>query len=174
MNRMEKAAAVDELKDSLSRAASLVVADYRGLTVEEVNGIRSEIRQNACTYRVIKNTLVKRAIEGTPLEGIAEFFKGPTAIAYSYEDPVAPAKILDKFDEDLDKLEVKGGYLDGQVLDPAGVKQLAKMKGKDELRAQFLATLAAPAQNFVRLLAAVPQNVLYLLQARERSLKEGQ
>lgn len=172
MNREQKTAMVDELKDTLSRVQSLVITDYRGLKVSETLGLRSEIRKNDCHYRVVKNTLLKLAIKDTAMEGISDLFTGPTAIAYSFEDPVAPAKVVDEFDEKLKALEVKGGFLDGEVLDAKGVKSLAKMKGKDELRAEFLAQLMAPAQSFVRLINAVPQNVLYLLQARERSMNE--
>ena len=168
MNRDQKNEVVAELKDTLGKVACLIVADYRGLTVEQVNGMRSEIRKNACVYRVVKNTLFKWAIEGTDMAELAPLFKGPTAVAYSYEDPVAPAKIIDKFQSDLKHLEVKGGFLDGQVLDQAGVKNLATMKGKDELRAELLMKFMAAAQGFVRLLAAAPQNFLYLLSAKQR------
>lgn len=171
MNREQKNEVVAELKDTLGKVASLVVADYRGLTVEQVNGLRSEIRKNACTYRVVKNTLFKLAIQGTGMEGLSPLFVGPTAVAYSFEDPVAPAKVLDKFQGDLKHLEVKGGYLDGEVLDQRGVKSLATMKGKDELRAELLATFMAAAQGFVRLMAAAPQNFLYLLSAKQRQLE---
>lgn len=173
MFRQQKEDAVAELKDTLSKVASLIVADYRGLTVEQVNGLRREIRKADCTYRVVKNTMVRRAISGTDMEGLAPLFKGPTAIAYSMSDPVSPAKIIDKFASELAPLEVKGGYLDGQVLDETGVKSLANMKGKDELRAELLMTFLAPAQGFVRLMAAAPQNFVYLLSARERSIGEG-
>ncbi|MBW2734234.1 MAG: 50S ribosomal protein L10 [Deltaproteobacteria bacterium] len=172
MNREQKSTAVEELKDALSRAQSLVLADFRGLNVGQINNMRSEIRKTDCHYRVVKNTLVKLAIAGTAMEGLTPLFKGPTAIAYSFEDPVAPAKVIDKFDDDLAKLDIKGGFLDGELLDVAAVKNLAKMKGKNELRAELLAQFQAPAQSFVRQLAAAPQNFMYLLQARERSLNE--
>jgi len=172
MNKQTKIDTVAELKESFGNAASLVLADFRGLTVDQVNGLRSEIRKADCTYKVIKNTLAIRAISGTPMEGLSEFFTGPTAVAYSYEDPVAPAKIIDSFLKDLPKLQVKAGFLDGEVLDESGVKNLAKMKGKDELRSQLLATFMAPAQGFVRLIAAAPTNFCYLLKAREGALNE--
>jgi large subunit ribosomal protein L10 len=173
MNKQQKSDVVDELRDTLGKVASLIVADFRGLKVEEVNGLRSEIRKNACTYRVVKNTLFKRAIADTKMAGLAPLFKGPTAVAYSFEDPVAPAKIIDTFEGELKPLEVKGGFLDGKVLGPEGVKSLANMKGKDELRAELLMTLLAPAQELVRLLAAAPQNFLYLLSAKQRQLEEA-
>lgn len=170
MNHQEKVDAVAELKETLGKVASLVVTDFRGLTVEQVNGLRSEIRKADCQYRVVKNTLVKIAIKDTPMEGLAPLFKGPNAIAFSFVDPVAPAKVIAKFEKELKKLDVKGGYLDGEVLDEGKVKDLAQMKGKDELRAELLMTFMAPAQGFVRLMAAAPQNFLYLLGARERAM----
>ncbi|PID38840.1 MAG: 50S ribosomal protein L10 [Proteobacteria bacterium] len=170
MNREQKTTTVDELKETLAKAQSLVIADYRGLKVSDTLGLRSEIRKAECHYRVVKNTLVKLAVKGTAMEGISPLFTGPTAIAYSFEDPVSPAKILDQFEEKLPALELKGGFLEGEVLDAAGVKRLAKMKGKDELRAELLAQFMAPAQSLVRLFNAVPTNVLYLLQAREREM----
>lgn len=172
MNREVKAESVAELKDTLAKVASIVVTDYRGLKVEEVNGLRREIGKADCCYRVVKNTLFKLAIAGTNMEHIAPLFKGPTAIAYSFNDPITPAKIIDKFSNTLDKLNVKGGFVDGQVLNPEGVKSLATMKGKDELRAELLMTLQTPAQEFLRLLNAGPQEFLYLLDARERNLSE--
>lgn len=173
MQKQVKTENVNELKETLGKVAALVVAEFRGLTVEEVNGLRREIRKSDCKYRVVKNTLFKRAIAGTPMEGLAPLFKGPTAIAYSFQDPVAAAKVMEKFSSGMDKLKLKGGYLDGQVLDSAAVKNLAHMKGKDELRAELLATLQAPLQDFLRLLQAGPQNFLYLLGARERAMGSG-
>jgi large subunit ribosomal protein L10 len=172
MRRQEKIDVIAELKDTLNKVASLIVADYRGLTVEQVNGLRSEIRKADCSYRVVKNTLFKRAIAGTELEGLTPLFSGPTAIAYSFQDPVAPAKIIDKFAGDLKHLDVKGGFLDGELLDEGAVKSLASMKGKDELRAELLATFMAPAESFVRLTNAVAQNFVYLMKAREGALEE--
>jgi large subunit ribosomal protein L10 len=173
MQKQTKVDNIAELQQTLAKVAALIVADFRGLKVEEVNGLRREIRKADCKYRVVKNTLFKRAVAGTPMEGLAPLFKGPTAIAYSLQDPVAPAKVMDKFSTTLDKLKLKGGYLDGHVLDANGVKSLAHMKGKDELRAELLATFLAPLQDMLRLLQAAPQNFLYLLGAKERSMGSG-
>lgn len=170
MNRTEKETTVAELKAELDNVASLVIADFRGLTVEEMNGIRREIRKNKCFYRVIKNTMVKRAIAGTPMEGISSMLTGPTAIAYTFDDPANPAKVLDKFAGEIEKFRVKGGYTSGQVLDVEGVKRLSKMKGKNELRAELLMLLQTPPQDFLRLLNAAPTNFLYLLDARKNNL----
>ncbi|MCC6747413.1 MAG: 50S ribosomal protein L10 [Deltaproteobacteria bacterium] len=170
MNLQEKIDTVDELKATLARAQSLVLADFRGLTVEQTNGLRRDLRRAGCQYRVIKNTMVKRAIAGTGMEPLKGLFKGPTAIAWSDADPSAPAKVLDKAADAIEKLKVKGGFVDGKILDVQGVKSLAQMKGKDELRAELLMLFLAPATEMVRLLAAGPTNFMYLLGARERSL----
>jgi large subunit ribosomal protein L10 len=174
MERTEKNEAVDGLKSDLAKAASLVLADFRGLTVKVDTGLRREFRMNGCKYRVVKNTLLGLAVKGTPMEGIESLLAGPTAIAYSFEDPAAPAKIAAKIAKAEEKFVIKGGYVDGRALDLKGVQELSVLPGKDELRATFLATLLAVPQNFVRLLNAAPQNFVYLLAARESGMKEGQ
>lgn len=170
MDRQTKVDTIAELSETLGKVASLIIADFRGLTVEEANGLRGEFRKAECDYRVIKNTLLIRAIAGTDMEGLTDLFKGPSAIAWSFNDPVAPAKVLAKFAKTSKHMVVKGGYLDGQLLDEGGVKNLASMKGKEELQAEFLMTLMAPAQNFVALLNAAPQNFMYLLSAKKDAL----
>jgi len=173
MERTEKAEAVGALKSDLAKATSLVLADFRGLTVKVDTGVRREFRVNGCKYRVVKNTLLGLAVKGTPMEGIESLLAGPTAIAYSFEDPAAPAKVAAKIAKAEEKFVIKGGYVDGRALDVKGVQALSVLPGRDELRATFLATLLAVPQNFVRLLNAAPQNFVYLLSARESSLKEG-
>ena len=170
MDRQTKEETVAELQETLSQVAALIVTDFRGLTVEEADGLRSEIKKAECQYRVIKNTLLKRAIAGTDLEGLADLFKGPSAIAFSFTDPVAPAKVIDKFASKSKHMVVKGGFLDGTMLDEGGVKNLATMKGKEELQAELLMTFMAPAQNFAALINAVPQNFMYLLNAKKDAL----
>jgi large subunit ribosomal protein L10 len=173
MERTEKAEAVGALKSDLAKATSLVLADFRGLTVKIDTGVRREFRVNGCQYRVVKNTLLGLAVKGTPMEGIESLLAGPTAIAYSFEDPAAPAKVAAKIAKAEEKFVIKGGYVDGRALDVKGVQALSVLPGRDELRATFLATLLAVPQNFVRLLNAAPQNFVYLLAARESGLKEG-
>jgi large subunit ribosomal protein L10 len=173
MERTEKAEAVGALKLDLAKATSLVLADFRGLTVKVDTGVRREFRANGCQYQVVKNTLLALAVKGTPMEGIESLLAGPTAIAYSFEDPAAPAKVAAKIAKAEEKFVIKGGYVDGRALDVKGVQALSVLPGRDELRATFLATLLAVPQNFVRLLNAAPQNFVYLLAARESGLKEG-
>ena len=169
MDRVTKEAQVSELKDKLGRVASIVLADYRGLDVPTVTGLRDEFRKVQAEYRVFKNTLVKLAVKGTPMESIGKHLEGTTALIFSYESPSAAAKVATKFAKDSEKFAVKGGFFEGTVLDKAGVEGLASMPGKDELRAKLLATFMAPATDLVRTLTAGAQNFMYLLAAKERA-----
>ncbi len=169
MDRNAKASQVDELKEKLAKTTSLVLADYRGITVPAVTSLRDEFRKVQCEYKVYKNTLVKLAIKGTPMEGLGAMLEGPTAIIFAYDTPSANAKVATKFAKDSEKFVVKGGYFEGQILDTKGVASLATMPGKDELRATLLATFQAPATDLVRQLAAGAQNFVYLLAAKERA-----
>ena len=169
----EKRELIGALKADLAKAASVVLADFRGLTVKVDTGVRREFRLSGCRYQVVKNTLLGLAVKGTPMEGIESLLVGPTAIAYSFEDPAAPAKVAAKIAKAEEKFTIKGGYADGRALDSKGVEALSNLPGKNELRATFLATLLAVPQNFVRLLNAAPQNFVYLLAAREAGLGEA-
>jgi large subunit ribosomal protein L10 len=172
MERAVKEENISALKLDLAKAASLVLADFRGISVKSDTGLRREFRAIGCKYKVVKNTLLGLAVKGTPMEGIEKLLAGPTAIAYSFEDPAAPAKIATKVAKAEEKFVIKGGYVDGKALDVNGVVALSNLPGKDELRATFLATLLAVPQNFLRLTTAAQQNFALLLAARERALGE--
>jgi large subunit ribosomal protein L10 len=174
VNATEKNANIDALKTRLASAQSLIIADFRGLTVESDNKLRREFRAVGCQYQVVKNTLLGKAVKGTAMEVLDSLLAGPTAIAYSTEDPSAPAKVATKMAKVESKFVIKGGYIDGKLLDKQGVEALSTLPGKDEARATLLATLLAVPQNFLRLLAAAPQNFVHLLAAREDALKNGE
>jgi len=163
---------ISALKADLAKATSLVLADFRGISVKSDTNVRREFRAGGCSYRVVKNTLLGIAVKGTPFESVEKLLAGPTAIAYSFEDPAAPAKVATKIAKQEEKFVIKGGYVDGRALDIKGVEALSNLPGKDELRATFLATLLAVPQNFLRLTTAAQQNMLLLLAARERALQE--
>ena len=133
-----------------------MLADFRGITVKNDTALRREFRLNGCKYQVVKNTLLGRAVEGTGMAGLEKLFVGPTAIAYSFEDPAAPAQIATKVAKGEEKFVIKGGFVDGKALDAKGVEALSKLPAKDELRATFLATLVAVPQNFARLSCGRP------------------
>ena len=172
MQRVQKEEQIATLKTELATAQSLLLTDFRGITVSADTELRNEFRKAGCQYRVVKNTLLGLAVKGTPMEAIADMLEGPTGIAYSAEDAAAPAKVLVDFAKKEEKLTVKGGYLDGKSLDARGVEALSKMPGKDEMRATFIATLQAVPQTFLRLTSAAPQNFMHLLNAR-RADQEG-
>jgi large subunit ribosomal protein L10 len=174
MDRSQKEQTVGEIKDSWKDVQSLILAEYRGLTVPTVTALRDEFRKNNCHYKVLKNTLVRIAIQGSRMEPITKLLEGPTALIWSNESPSQPAKVATKIAREHEKFVIKGGYFDGQALDANGVKSLATMPGKDELRATLLMTLIAAPTDFVRLMAAGPTNFLYVLQARERALGGAQ
>jgi large subunit ribosomal protein L10 len=170
MKKEQKEEAVALLRDELSRAASVVVATSAGIPVNVVNDLRVGLRSEAVTYRVVKNTLAKRAIAGTDMEGLGVHLRGPVALAYAEEDPAVPARVLLDFRKKNEKLQVVGGYINGMVLDADGVEALSKMPSKDELRAKLLSVFNGVGTKFVRTLAAAPQQFLTVLTARKDSL----
>ena len=173
MDRATKERTVSELKEKLSKVTSIVVADYRGMDVPTVTGLRDQFRKAQCEYKIYKNTLVKIAIAGTPIEPLGKHLEGTTALMFSFESPSAAAKVALAFAKTQEKFKVKAAYYEGTVFDAKGVDSLANMPGKDELRATLLATLNAPAQKLASTLAAGATNFMYLLDARTKALGEG-
>ena len=144
---------VKEMSAKLTEAGSLVLADYRGLTVEEDTELRSKMRAEGIDYKVVKNNIVKHAIQGTALESLGEFLVGPTSIAVS-DDEVAPAKVMFKFAKDLNAFELKAGAVDGKVIDLAGIEQLAKLPSREQLIAKMLGSMNSPITGLVTVLNA--------------------
>jgi large subunit ribosomal protein L10 len=173
MDRAGKQEILGEIKEAFENVASVVIADYRGITVPVVTAMREDFRKAGCHYRVLKNSLVKIAVKGSKMESLSQLMVGTTAVIWSTEIPQDPAKIALKWAKDEPKFQIKGGYYEGQLLDAKGIDALAKMPGKNEIRAQMLMTFLAAPQSFVAQLAAGPQNFAYLLDARKRHL-EGQ
>lgn len=167
MDRAAKEELVAELKADLADAKSLIVTASQGLDANTVAELRSKFRAQNVRYRVMKNTLVKLALQGTEMEGVADLFKGPTAIAYSSEDAVAPAKVIKEFVKGNEgKFEIRGGFIDGSILDIDGVKKLADMPSKEELQAKLLGLFQAVPGKFLRTLNAAPQEFLMVLKAK--------
>lgn len=172
MDRTQKEEVLGEIKEAFANVASVVIADYRGITVPVVTAMRDDFRKAGCHYRVIKNSLVKIAVKGSKMEVMSPLMVGTTAVIWSTEVPQTPAQVALKWAKDEPKFKIKGGYYEGQALDAAGVDSLAKMPGKNEIRASMLMTFLAAPQSFVAQLAAAPQNFAYLLAARERELSK--
>lgn len=169
MHRSQKVELTSGMKSRFDKMTSVVLLDFQGLNVEEVTKLRTEFRKNGVDYKVIKNTLIKQAIKGNAwADALGQNLRGMTGIAFSYEDPSAAAKVVKAFRKDCEKLRVKGGLIDGQIIPGDKVETtLANMPGRDELRAQLLATMQAPLVQFVQLLNAPAQNFVYLLKAKE-------
>lgn len=172
LNRQEKAAVIEEITGQLTSAQAVVVAEYRGLSVESVTQLRKEARAAGVYLRVLKNTLAKRAIAGTAFEGLSDKMVGPLIYGIS-SDPVAAAKVLVNFAKTNDKLILTGGALPGQVMGADGVKALATMPSRDELLSKLLGTMQAPIATFVRTLNEVPTKFVRGL-AAVRDQKESQ
>jgi len=170
MLRAEKTEAVKTLKERFERMSSAVFFDFTGMTVEEVSKLRLSFREKGVEYKVVKNSMVKKALADAPaLQKLSPALKGMTGIAWSFEEPSAAARVVRDFKKENEKLVVKAGLLEGIVLEPKAVEdQLAQLPNKDEARAMLLATLMAPAQRFVMLLNAPARNLVGVLAAKER------
>jgi large subunit ribosomal protein L10 len=171
MERNEKEKVVATIKDRFDRMTSAVFLDFKGLNVAAVTKLRDEFRKSGVEYHVVKNTLVRHAIEHHAwAKTLGKTLTGMTGIAWSFEDPSAAAKVVNTFrkEKENEKLKVKAGLIEGQLLSGDAVEsQLATMPGKDELRAMLLATMQAPLVQFVQQLNAPLQNFAYLLKAKE-------
>ena len=155
LNREEKAAVIEEVSAQVAQAGSIVLAEYRGLTVEKITQLRKQARESGVYLRVLKNTLVRRAVKDTPYEKLADQMVGPLMYGIS-ADPVAPAKLIASFAKANDQLVVKGGAMPNVVMDVAGVQALATMPSREELLAKLLGTMQAPVATFVCTLNEVP------------------
>ncbi len=155
LNLEEKKAVVAEVGEQVAKAQAIVVAEYRGLPVGEMTALRAQARKSGVYLRVLKNTLVRRAVAGTPFSGLADSMVGPLVFGIS-ADPVAAAKVLNDFAKAHDKFVIKAGAMPNQLMDADGVKSLASLPSREELLARLLGTMQAPVAKFVRTLNEVP------------------
>ena len=172
MERAQKQATVETLSKDLGGLAAVFALDYRGLKVSEATEFRRKIRETGGSYRVVKNTLTKRALEGTSLESLEPHLEGMTGLAFTETDPVALAKVLSEFGKANPELELLAGVVDGKdVIDVTGVKTLASLPGLPELRAQLLAMVQTPATQLVRLIGTPGTQIARALDARREKLE---
>ena len=143
---------VEEISANIKDAQSVVLVDYRGLTVEQDTNLRKQLREAGITYKVYKNTMMNFAFKGTDFEALAPYLEGPSAIAISTTDATAPARVLAKFAKDADKLEIKGGVVEGIVYDAAGMANIAKIPSREELLSKLLGSIQSPITNFARVM----------------------
>ena len=165
MNRENKAKKVDELKDTFAKAKFAVVADYRGLKVNEFEQLRVSLREQGGEIQVAKNTLLRLAVQDTDFEGLKQDFAGTTAVAFSFDDPVGSAKALTEFTKDNEALVVRSAVFEGKALSSDDLIALSKLPSKDQLLGQLCSVLNAVPTKLVRTLNAAPSNLVYALQA---------
>ncbi len=175
MNREEKAQVVETLSEKFNKASLVVLFDYKGITVEQFNGLRRVLdKESESDLLVIKNTLAKRAIDGSECEALGEHLVGPNAALFSYGDPAAAAKSLSTYAKDVDAIDLKAGFMNGSLLNAGQVDALAKLPSRDELLSMLLATMQAPTSNFVSLMANIPRGLVNALtQIKEQKEKEA-
>lgn len=150
-----KKATAAEIKDKFERAQSAVVIDYMGINVDEANELRKALRENNVDYCVYKNTLVKKAVEGTQFDEITQVLAGPSAFAFSYEDATAPAREINKVMKKINKMEFKAGFVEGTYYDADGIKSIAALPSRDELIAKFMGSISSPIQKFAFVVKAI-------------------
>ncbi len=179
MDRTQKQKAVDELHAKMTKAEVGIVTRLAGIDVATVTDLRKQLREAGIEYRVVKNTLAKLAAKGTPIEGLAEDFKGPVALAMGYADPVTPAKILTQFVKGLPQersgwLQIQAGVVSGKRLDKAAVSALSSMPGLPELRGKIVGLLAAPASQLARLIATPAGQLARVVDAHAKKAETPQ
>ena len=172
MNREGKEQIVSHLSDKLKEASLVVVTDYRGLSVGKITQLRNELRSVSSDYRVAKNTLLKRASQGTDLEQLHQYFTGPTAIVLSLGDPIAPVKVLVKYLKDYSELSIKGSFLQGTFLSAEDTQALSTLPGRNELLGKLLSLLVSSQVRLLNVLSGVPQKFVRVLRAIEQSKSE--
>lgn len=173
MDRPGKEQIVSELQSRFAKATSAVIAEYKGLTVAELNQLRRELREVGGEYHIAKNTLVEIAIEGSPYLSLTDLLSGQNGLVLGYGDAVGLAKVVSRYAKEHDKFSVKGGVSDGQFLSSAAVEAISQLPSREVLRAQFLGLLSRPASQLVSLVAEPGARLARLLDSRNSQLEQN-
>lgn len=169
MPTAQKAQVIEETRNNLASSQGAVLADYRGLTVQQLSQLRRSLQKGGVTFKVIKNTLIKRAADEVGIEGIEPYLTGPTAVAFSPDDPVAAAKLMSQAVREFRKIEIKAGIIGKSTIDSKGVKDLADLPSREVLLGKLVGTVNAPIQQLVWVLNAPLSNLANVLdQVRQK------
>ncbi len=163
---------VAELKEAIDGAVAVVLTDYRGLGVEAIGELRRRFDEENVKYRVVKNSLMRRALQGTQFEGLEDYLVGPIAAAWTFDDEVAPARVAARFAKDYQVLEMKGGWVDGRIVGPEALTRLASLPSKEELLRQVVTGLCAPLRGLAFALSAPVRDLTYAVSAL-KTKREG-
>jgi len=170
VNKIGKAETVEALKSAIAAQRGTVVAEFRGLKVLEITGLRKKLRAIDAEFKVVKNTLILRAAEGTPFEGLSEHFRGPTAVAFSHGDPVAMAKVMKEFAAASPKVTLRAGFVEGRVLSAKEVETLASVPSREILLSRLVGGLASPITRLAQVLEGPPRKLVYVLESIRKQM----
>lgn len=163
LSRQKKEELTEVYRSGVLTAPHVFVVGYQGVTVQQDTELRAKVRETGASYHVVKNRLVLRELDGAPLAELASTFQGPTAVAYSEDDPVSLAKVLTEFAKDVPAIEFKGGLVEGQPVASSEIQEIAELPSREQLIAKLLFLMQSPVSSFVRLLGALPEGFVRVL-----------